>query len=281
MLREAAASVAAQNWPEVEQIVADGGSDDGTREMLAEFAFAQFLAGPDQGIYHGLNRALAQARGDIVGWLNSDDLYAPGAFEAAAAAFDADANLAAVCGGAQIETGDAPERRYAPDLVADLSPGALLVGPTLPNAWFFRREVLEKVGAFALDLGVAADSDFMLRFARLGLPHSAAQAQFYRYRRHAGSATLSTEGASRRLREDMLRLAQKWRDDPDAEVRRAARAVEGRCRAALCASALGRGDIGAVAAQAAHAPLIAAGVSDFAGRTLIPRLRRRRYGESR
>jgi glycosyltransferase involved in cell wall biosynthesis len=281
MLSEAIASVAEQSWPEVEHIVADGGSVDGTLEMIAGVPNVHVIAGPDRGIYDGLNKALSAARGDVVGWLNSDDLYAVGAFTAAAAVLAANPRAAAVCGGVQIESSGAVERIYAPQLVADLGPGALLIGPTLPNAWFFRRTAIEQVGSFATDLRYAADSDFMQRFAKLKLPIAAAPQLFYRYRRHAGSATLRDNNAREAVRVDMLRLAEKWLSDGNADVRAAAHALEGRCRATLAMRMLGRGDLASAASHLLHAPAIARGMTDYAARNLIPRLRRRRLGAPR
>jgi glycosyltransferase involved in cell wall biosynthesis len=281
MLEEAVESVSRQNWPAVEHVVADGGSQDGTVEWLSGRPGVRLLRGPDGGIYDALNRAVAAARGDIIGWLNSDDLYADGAFAAAAAAFGSDPDLMAVCGGAQIERDGRVERAYPAALVADLGPGALLIGPNLPNAWFFRRAAMEAAGAFSPALRFAADNDFMLRFARLRARCAAVPALFYRYRRHEGSATFGTGAVPEALRHDMLKLALAWRDDADAPTRRAARALEGRCRAVLALNAAARGDVAAAAGQlASHAPAIALGFWDYATRRLDPRLRLRRLGRS-
>lgn len=280
MLREAMASVRAQNWPAVEHVIADGGSTDGTVDMLADAPDVRLIQGPDGGIYEGLNKAVAAAQGDVIGWLNSDDLYLPGTFAAAAAVFEAEPDVIAVCGGVSIEEGRAIERIYSPDLVADLSPGAVLIGPTLPNAWFFRRGVFDRVGVFSTDLRFAADSDFMQRFARLAPRIAAAPALFYRYRRHPGSATLRDYSAPHAVRLDMLNLALKWRDDPDGRVRNVARSLEGRCRTALTLTALARADVRAAAAHLIHAPTIARGIADYAARRLSLRLRRRRLGAS-
>lgn len=276
LLAEALRSVAAQRWGAVQHIVADGGSSDGTLEWLAGQSGVQTLPGPDAGIYDGLNKAAAAAEGDIIGWLNSDDGYAPGAFAAVAGAFASDPSLAAVCGAARIESGGRAERVYAGRDIADLSPGALLIGPALPNAWFFRRDLFRTVGPFSTALRFAADGDFMMRFARLGARHGHVDDLVYRYRRHDGSATIGA-GASSALREDMLALALMWRGDSVAGS--VARALEGRCRAVLTLEALRRGRIGAAAAHAAHAPAMLSGVLDLARRRLDPALRRRREGE--
>lgn len=233
------------------------------------------LPGGDEGIYDGLNKAAAAAQGDIVGWLNSDDCYAPGAFAVVAEAFEHDPKLDAVCGGASIEAEGRAERIYDGALVADLSPSALLIGPTLPNAWFFRRKTVAATGGFSTDLRYAADSDFMMRFARLAPRCAYVDALVYRYRRHEGSATIGY-AASAALRRDMLALARLWSSDVQAGP--AARALEGRCRAALVYSAIWQGDFREAAIQALHYPKIAQGLADFIHRRLDPALRRRREG---
>jgi glycosyltransferase involved in cell wall biosynthesis len=71
MLAEALASVRTQNWPDVETIIVDGGSTDGTIEDCAKLQDARLIGGPDRGVYDGLNKGMAAATGDIVGLLNS------------------------------------------------------------------------------------------------------------------------------------------------------------------------------------------------------------------
>ncbi|HRP12606.1 MAG TPA: hypothetical protein PLK37_16395, partial [Terricaulis sp.] len=144
-------------------------------------------------------------------------------------------------------------------------------------AWFFRREAFRAAGPFSTRLRFAADGDFMMRFARLSAPHGHVDDLVYCYRRHEGSATIAPR-ASKALREDMLALAMMWRGD--AEAGPAARALEGRCRAALALEALRGGRIAEAAAHGAHAPAMLSGVWDLARRRLDPALRRRREGEA-
>jgi hypothetical protein len=77
----------------------------------------------------------------------------------------------------------------------------------------------------------------------------------------------------------MLRLAEKWRGDVDPGVRGASRALEGRCRAMLALGALREGRGADASAQLRHASMIACGVDDYLMRAIVPRLRRRRFGE--
>src|SRR5262245_9957417 len=75
---EALASVQAQDWPHVEHIAKDGGSTDGTLEILKaqRDRFAVLVSERDLGVYDALNQALARCTGDVVGFLHADDVYA-------------------------------------------------------------------------------------------------------------------------------------------------------------------------------------------------------------
>ncbi len=102
MLAEALDSVARQDWPEIEHIVVDGGSTDGTLDLIAGHPELRLIGGPDQGVYDALNKGIAAATGDIVCFLNSDDMFEPGAFSAAAAGFANAPDCDSVCGAARL-----------------------------------------------------------------------------------------------------------------------------------------------------------------------------------
>jgi len=75
-------SVASQDFKDVQHIVIDGGSTDGTKEILARYPHLEWISEPDRGISHALNKGFSRARGEIVTWLNADDWYAPGCLSA-------------------------------------------------------------------------------------------------------------------------------------------------------------------------------------------------------
>src|SRR5438270_8446386 len=76
-LGEAIESVRAQTYAPIEHIVVDGGSTDGTLEILAEYDGLRSVSEPDRGQSHALNKGFTMAQGDVLGWLNADDTYEP------------------------------------------------------------------------------------------------------------------------------------------------------------------------------------------------------------
>ena len=81
-IRDTIDSVASQQYPNLEHIVVDGGSQDGTIEILQEAPHLVWTSEQDRGISDALNKGFARATGDIIVWLNSDDWLAPGALHA-------------------------------------------------------------------------------------------------------------------------------------------------------------------------------------------------------
>ncbi len=73
-------SVLKQNYPNFEHIIIDGGSTDGTVEILKKYPHLKWISEPDEGQSDALNKGFKKAEGDIIGWLNSDDVYLPGTF---------------------------------------------------------------------------------------------------------------------------------------------------------------------------------------------------------
>lgn len=240
MLREALGSIRAQHWGDVEIIVVDGGSTDGTIEDLLHEVDVQLIEGPDRGLYDAINKGIARSGGEIIGILNSDDDFPSGTFAAVAAAFTPDAQ--AVCGSALMIADDRVVSVFDDqDAKALASPRISLIGSCVLNARFMRRNCVTRIGPFSLDYKYVSDRDWLTRWYEARLSTVTIDDVVYRYRQHPGSLTFDADGSGELvIREDLLRLARRWRNDPtvSAETRRVALLLEGRCVAKLAASAV-------------------------------------------
>jgi glycosyltransferase involved in cell wall biosynthesis len=191
MIADAIESVLAQNDPAFEHIIIDGGSTDGTREVLERYPHLRVVSEPDRGMYDALNKGLRMARGEIIGLLNTDDRLAPGCLAAVRAAFDQHPSEVAVVGGLLYEQdGQLVSTRPAPQPKQFLElAGRFTVN--FPNGWFCRRTVYERVGEFDPAYLYIADNELMLRMIRAGIVPRPLAAAVYVFKIHAGSFTLN------------------------------------------------------------------------------------------
>ncbi|MSQ68331.1 MAG: glycosyltransferase [Gammaproteobacteria bacterium] len=168
-LAHAVRSVFAQDLPGLELVVADGGSRDGTPSLLAELAEEhpgrlRWVSAPDSGPAAAVNRAVALAEGEVIGWLNSDDCYTLGAAARALTLLQRDPALVMVYGaGEQIDVqgrvlGPYPTRPPATPRAA-FAEGCFICQPTA----FFRRATFLALGALDESLHAAFDFDLWLR----------------------------------------------------------------------------------------------------------------------
>ena len=159
-------SVDAQTWSEIEHIVIDGASTDDTMAIISAHDTPGRIVSSekDHGIYDAMNKGLRLATGDLVGFLNADDVFAdPGAVARLAAAADrtgADALFSDLVYVRQHDL-DAVVRYWA---CGAFSRRRLHLGWMPPHPTFYlRRSLLAKIGEFDTGLRIAADYDFMLR----------------------------------------------------------------------------------------------------------------------
>lgn len=168
-IEAAARSVLEQDYQPLELVVADGGSQDGTLQRL-EGLLGQFggrlrwVSERDAGPASAINKAIRLARGEVIGWLNSDDLYAPGAAAAAVRHFAANPGCLMVYGeGEHIDAAGRPLGRYptrppAAGIQA-FHDGCYICQPTV----FLRREAFDGLGLLDETLATAFDFDLWLR----------------------------------------------------------------------------------------------------------------------
>jgi glycosyltransferase involved in cell wall biosynthesis len=169
-IEETIRSVAAQDYPHFEHIVVDGGSTDGTLDILSRYPHLRWVSEPDRGQSDAINKGIRMSGGDVVAYLNSDDVHRPGAFQAVADAFAANQESGVVVGDCDLIDAQSQvnglfrarlERRN--DLLRYWEWGS---GFCIPQpAVFVRRELFGRVGGFREHLHLAMDYDMWLRLA--------------------------------------------------------------------------------------------------------------------
>jgi glycosyltransferase involved in cell wall biosynthesis len=177
-LERALASVLSQQGDfELEYLVMDGGSTDGSAEILRRHADRlRVRIERDSGQSNAINKGLRAATGDVLGWLNSDDLLYPGALARVAEAFAANPTAMWLHGGCEIvDEQDRPIRRwvtaYKDFRCRRYSRRALLVENFVSQMTvFWRRAAMERVGLLDESLRYSFDYEYWLRLAELGDP---------------------------------------------------------------------------------------------------------------
>lgn len=168
-IRQTIESVLAQDYPRVEHIVVDGGSTDGTVAILREYGARypdrfRWVSEPDRGQSHAFNKGLATARGEFIGWQNSDDYYFPNAFCEPMAYLTSHPEVAVVYGDCAMVDDQGTTLRIWRGQPFKLEAG--LGGGSLPNqAAFARRATLVECGGLNEDFHYAMDYDLWLRIA--------------------------------------------------------------------------------------------------------------------
>lgn len=166
-IADAIASVQSQTHQNVEHVVQDGGSTDGTLEIVARMAneSTRLVSAHDKGIYDAINRGIERATGDIIGLMHSDDQFAHDrVLEKVAARFD-DPAIDGVFGDLDYVSASDPDRivrhwRSGEFQHAKLKRGWMPPHPTL----YLRREVFKRCGLYDTSFRIAADYDAMLRY---------------------------------------------------------------------------------------------------------------------
>ena len=174
-LQECIDSIRAQNWPEVEHFIIDGGSTDNTLDVIRKNDgwLTGHVSEPDRGAADAINKGLLKCTGAIVAWLNADDFYLPGAFEAIAEAYRA-APEASFWFGNGIRA-DKEGRRTAVfnDGPMLYNHEALLGGLDyiLQPSTFMNGPLLRQLGGLDENLRWSFDWDLWIRLAKLSQPH--------------------------------------------------------------------------------------------------------------
>ncbi|OGO46162.1 MAG: hypothetical protein A2Z30_00850 [Chloroflexi bacterium RBG_16_64_43] len=157
-------SVLGQAYPRLEYLVLDGGSTDGTREVLQRRAarLTYWASEADRGQASAVNKGWARARGEILGWLNSDDRLAPGALEQVARIYQSHPDAAMIYG--DIQEVDSLDRPVHLKHMADFDVRALLLGKNMGQPGvFITRRCYTSLGGLDETLNYALDFEYFVR----------------------------------------------------------------------------------------------------------------------
>lgn len=173
-IRATIESVLSQDYPHIEYIVMDGGSTDGTVDVVQPFMNRlTYISEKDRGQTHAINKGFQMAKGEIVAYLNSDDLLLPGAVSKAVQALQVNHEAAAIYGdGYQIDYHGKVKQQFPFTEPFNLWKLTYLMDYILQQSVFFRRAPLEECGWLNEELHYGMDWDILVRLGkRYGLAY--------------------------------------------------------------------------------------------------------------
>jgi glycosyltransferase involved in cell wall biosynthesis len=199
-LESTLASIHDQRYPDLDHVVVDGGSTDGSVAILERFADLRFTSGPDGGMYDAIDRGFAATTGEVMGWLNADDLHAPWTLALVGELFERFPTVEWLTTQYPMifdESGRCVQTGYGGGFNAH----AFLRGANLPGrGWFatgfvmqestfWRRSLWERAGGrMDTSLKLAGDFELWARFFEHAPLHAVA-APLAGFRRHGGQKT--------------------------------------------------------------------------------------------
>lgn len=203
-------SVLNQDYPNLEYIIIDGGSTDGSVEIIKKYEskLAYWVSEPDRGQSHAINKGWQRATGEIVAWLNSDDTYRDGALFSIAKYFTEHLEVDMTYGDVYVI--DEMDKLLYPFICPQFNLKRYIKDCDyfIPQqAVFFRRQVFEKVGLLDENLHFKMDRDYFIRIGLNGcvkrIPHYLAH-----FRTHP--AAKSTPQNTKKAHSEFISIRQKY-----------------------------------------------------------------------
>jgi glycosyltransferase involved in cell wall biosynthesis len=206
-LERALRSVLDQDYEDIEYIVVDPGSTDGSRDIIERYRsrISKFIFEPDNGPANGLNKGFAAATGNIFGYINADDAYLPGAIGKAAAAFRSRRNTDVIYGHSYIVNGDGKIIRRSRSASFNLRLYAYGGVTVMQQSTFFSRSAFEKAGGFNESNRSSWDGELLVDLALCGCQFSMIEDYWSLFAVYPGTITSAVKH-NRRFQDDQARM---------------------------------------------------------------------------
>ncbi|MEC5166776.1 glycosyltransferase involved in cell wall biosynthesis [Flavobacterium sp. PL11] len=167
-IAQAIDSVLNQSYPNVEYIIIDGNSTDGTQEIIESYQDKVniYVSEPDQGMYDAINKGIKLATGDIIGLMHSDDeFYDKSAISKIVARFKFDSSIDGVYGDGIYVSNDSKEKLIRNRIGGAFDREKINIGwlPLHPTV-YLKKSIISKYGLYNLDFKIASDTEFLLRY---------------------------------------------------------------------------------------------------------------------
>jgi glycosyltransferase involved in cell wall biosynthesis len=225
-IRDTMESILPQLADDVEHLLIDAGSTDNTLEIARLYPHLSVISERDRGIYDGMNKGAALAKGDWILFLQADDWLPDESLEIYRMAISENPRASVICGSAEAVK-EHQGNWLTVWTVKEISRKALSVAnialdEPMINARLVKKDIFDALGGFSLKYTLASDRDFLLRAAEAGINQCTVDALTYRYRWHPGSSTM-TEGnrLTKKLFQENLAIAKSHHTKATGSSRKA------------------------------------------------------------
>jgi glycosyltransferase involved in cell wall biosynthesis len=168
-IEETILSVKNQEYPNIEHIIVDGGSVDNTLEILKRHEKTynmRWISEPDEGMYQAINKGMRLAKGEVLAYLNADDLYFPWTVKAVVRALEKNSKVDMVYGDCLVLEGKEATLLFSIPSNSFISKALIPYVSLTQPVIFWRRGVFEKLGGFDESLQFVGDLDYWIRVAK-------------------------------------------------------------------------------------------------------------------
>ena len=202
-IEETIRSVLLQNYPDIEYIVIDGGSTDGSVDIIRKYEpwLSYWTSEPDRGQSHAINKGWRRSNGDIIAWLNSDDLYEASAIHKVVEFFQSNKDVDMVYGDCLVIDEKGGLEGKSPCMEFSLEALVCNTWFVAQPATFIRRSVLDTVGLINENLNLVMDWEFWLRIAlnEFKISYFPETLASYRKYKNAKTSSLSVKSGEEKI----------------------------------------------------------------------------------